>query len=268
MPDTRIYASQHPASTPTALHAEAYMRQQRAEPSEAMRTMAWSHFGSDVVLPVRPDNPAGRALINQVVDICITKKIRNVPEIYIIDSRVPNAASFNGEALVFTSRILETMSPDELSAIIGHELAHHRHFLRDAMAIPALAYGGAWAAHQLWLLGTSHLTKTPSVRSSLLNQAGTYLANYIGATLPIVPYRHFMEYESDREGAHATSPQQMIDALKTLDASKQRSPDDESQRSLGNRFVRILTYPFSTHPATERRIAALEKMAQPPVAGR
>lgn len=261
MPETTIYASRHPQSAPTPLHAQAYEQQRAAEPNSAIQAAVWAHFGTGDIRPVRPDTEAGKDLIDRVVDICIAKKIRNLPDIFIINSPVANAASVSGHSLIITTRLLEIMSPEALSAIIGHELSHHRHFMRDAAAISTLSMVGAWAARRAMLAGTSQLSSASMFNNRLLQNAGLYLADFLGLTLPIVPYRHFMEYESDREGAQATQPQQMIEALRTLEAEMQaKNGLIQPERSLGNRIVKILTYPFSTHPPMDKRIATLEKM--------
>jgi Zn-dependent protease with chaperone function len=261
MPDTRIYVGQQ-ASIPSSLHARAYEQQRRAEPSEALLAIAWNQFSSADVRIANPDHFSDRVLIDRVAEICQRKKIDNIPEIYIIGSQIPNAASVSGEGLIFTTKLLDSMTPEALDAVIGHELSHHRHIRRDVPVIIGLGAAGNWLGQEAWLRGTSHLARTalsPKILPVLHSRAALALPAYLGMTLPIVPYRHFLEYEADREGALATSPKDMQEALRTLQLLAQK-PESDRDRSIGNRIVRTLLYPFSSHPPTEKRIDALDKL--------
>jgi len=262
MPDTRIYMSGRPAMPPSPLHAHTYEQQRQASPSETMQALAWNQFGSSDVRLASPDRLADRALIDRVVTLCQRKNINDVPEIYIIGSHIPNAASVNGEGLILTTRLMNEMSPEALDAVIGHELSHHRHFNRDATAITALGLSGSWLAERAWLMATTRLARgglNPNLLRFMNSNVLMTPVHYLGATLPLVPYRHFMEYEADREGALATRPQHMKEALATLN-SLAKQPDSERERSIGNRIVRTLLYPFSTHPPTDKRLRAIEQI--------
>lgn len=252
------------ATAKSKAHEAIYARQRNTQASDLVMGMAWHDFGSTDVRAASPDDAQQRAIIDRVVDFCLTRKIKNIPDIYIIHSAVPNAASLDGKSLVFTSKIMEIMAPEELDAIIGHELSHHRHRLRDFVAQGSLAAGGFSAGQHLWLMATSALTKRglPPLLGSLLNSEYiTHGAGYLASMSALMPYRHFMEFESDKEGAQLTSPRQMISALNTLEnhgseyVAEHAAPEDWKRR-----ITRTLLFPFSSHPSTERRVAKLEKM--------
>ncbi len=254
-----------PPPTRTVLDA-AYAHQRSIHATEMVKAFAWHEFGSSDVHTASPDDAQQRALIDRVVDFCITRKISKIPDIFIIQSSIPNAASLDGSSLVFTTKIMEIMPPEQLDAIIGHELSHHRHRMRDWVMQGALGGAGALAGGVAWTKATSALSHigVPRLLLDILRSERVAAGpQFIAAMSALVPYRHFMEFESDKEGAQLTSPRQMIGALSTLEQhSSQFVAEHDAPQDWKRRITQTLLFPFSSHPSTDRRIARLEKMEQ------
>lgn len=85
-----------------------------------------------------------------------------MPKVGVVDSPQPNAFATgrgpNKAVVCATSSILQTFSPDELEAVIGHEIGHviHRDVLMSSIAATmagAISYVGTIAMWSLWLGG-------------------------------------------------------------------------------------------------------------------
>ena len=110
-----------------------------------------AEFQARSVHPANPAHSEEKRIIDRTVEFCITRNIRNVPDIYILDSDIPNAASVSGNHMIMTTAILEGLSPEKLDAIIGHELSHHRHSKRDVIAQGAIGLVGGSMHHSYGL---------------------------------------------------------------------------------------------------------------------
>lgn len=246
---------------------QAYAHQRSATPSELTQTAAWQ-FAAKGIWPAKPEHPFEKRLIDTTVRFCLERGITNIPPVFIIDTPKPNAASVQGMEIMITTGLLKNMPPDQVDAVIGHELSHHRHNIRDDIAQLGIGYGAVYLVSHLWHMGISALGKRghiPNTAARLLNS--TILSTpavWLGSMLSITPYRHFMELEADKEGAQLTSPANMKDALVRLEAESKSlertlSPQpDDWKRTL----LKKLLFPLSSHPSTEKRIAKLDKMEQ------
>jgi Zn-dependent protease with chaperone function len=127
--------------------AYIYALQRHIVPSKLTEAAAWQ-FEAHSIQAASPEKPAERHIIDTTIDLCRKRHIKNVPAIFIVDSHIPNAASISGREMIVTTAIMKSMSPDQLEAIIGHELSHHRHTIRDSVAQFVIGYTGATIAHE------------------------------------------------------------------------------------------------------------------------
>lgn len=224
--------------------------------------------------------PEDKELIERVARACTWRGIKKLPKIIIADTRVPNAASINGNTFLFTTGILKPMNGNEIDAIIGHELAHHRHTLRDFTTRIAFFFGLEAVADTIMLgLSRKYGARFPFLNRYHENPMMTVLANhYLIDAVPMALYTRSMEYESDREGADYAGPDHMISALKTLDAEVDKLTRKFKEKPLSERIVptamnalRTVLYPIPDHPSTPARVEAIERHrphAEKIVAGR
>lgn len=237
------------------------------------------HFGKGA--PVRlanPDDPTERQLIDAVIDCSQLRDIRRIPPVVIVHSPIVNAASVGGQGIFFTTAIVKAMPMDQIRGVVGHELSHHRHSLRDKNIINTLIAGIAigWtqfrlsARHILLEKAEPLLEKT---KSRLLRSVGRDAAHGAGYLLDLAvvatvltPWRWFMELESDREGAQFVGPKTMAESLETLKAKstemKEKKPLTPLQK-FGRGVARVLMFfvsPFGSHPPIDWRIRRMHEL--------
>ena len=230
-----------------------------------------------------------RAKIIQEVDSpTLFRAIRNVtqkagipmPKVGIVDSAAPNAfATGRGphKAVVCaTSGILQALTPDELEAVIGHEIGHvvHRDVLMSSVAATmagAISWLGNIAIWSMWMGGSGGRNRGGG--SPLLLIAAAVLIP-LGATFVQLGISRSDEYHADEYVAKLTrNPGGLISALQKITARAQARPlsTNSSQApspataSLwivnpfrGNSLVEL----FSTHPSLPHRLDKLRKVGR------
>ena len=224
-----------------------------------------AEFQARSVHPANPAHSEEKRIIDRTVEFCITRNIRNVPDIYILDSDIPNAASVSGNHMIMTTAILEGLSPEKLDAIIGHELSHHRHSKRDVIAQGAIGLVGGSIASLVWPKKMPLQQHIPNLFKEMLHEKYMAIPAYFGSMIPLMQYRHFMEYEADKEGAELTSPSAMASALHALETHDYvlKSEATQANQSLGKKIINTVFFPFTSHPKTEKRLARINAMPEP-----
>jgi heat shock protein HtpX len=190
------------------------------------------------------------------------------PRVFEIDERQPNALTLGPNprhaVLVLTAGLRKGLSRAELTAVLGHELAHIRY--RDTLsATIAVALLTAIASLAL-LLGLIGFVVGRNGGGLIVGLA--ILAPLIGLLLHTAMSRS-NEYRADRLGGNLSGdPKHLITALRKLDAAAKRiqSPTAVGRPALTSLFVvdpapgSWISALFSSHPPITRRIARLEAM--------
>jgi heat shock protein HtpX len=202
-----------------------------------------------------------------------------MPKVGIVDSPQPNAFATgrgpNKAVVCATSSILQTLTPDELEAVIAHEIGHvvHRDVLISSVAATmagAISYIGNIALWSIWLGGGS---RDRNGGSSVLLLLAVILVP-LGATFVQLGIGRNDEYSADEYGAKLTrNPGGLINALEKITAKVQTKPiATDSSRApspataslwivnpfRGNTLVEL----FSTHPSLPHRVERLRKVAR------
>ena len=189
-----------------------------------------------------------------------------MPKVAIADQEQPNAFATgrnpNRAVVAVTSGLLTQLPPGEIEAVLAHELAHIKN--RD-MLIMTVAAGLAAAIGFLPRLiffgggrddeGHAH----PVIGLALM------LLAPLGAMIIQWAVSRRREFEADRVGAEILGrPQPLANALQRLDALAHRIPMEIVPAAAPLAQVNPLAAHggglgslFSTHPPTERRVAAL-----------
>jgi len=103
---------------------------------------------------VKPDDPTYGWVYNLVQEVALYNRI-NTPKVYIANVPFPNAFAFEspiyGKNMAITLPLLKMLTPDEVKAVIGHEIGHLKHrdteLLLAVGLIPTLLY---WIGYGLW----------------------------------------------------------------------------------------------------------------------
>jgi heat shock protein HtpX len=195
-----------------------------------------------------------------------------VPALAVVDSDESNAFTVGGgtgAVVCVTTGLLETLPPDELTAVLAHELAHVKNLdgtLLTALVLPYVAGRGLlrgwWAG--LWWAADEGLRLF-----GVLLLAGVYVVPVglalvcVGAPLVALVSRS-REYRADRAAALTTGdPGALVAALRRLDGAE-GGPDTDLRR-LGPVGAFCIAPPGGRgvpwmHPPVERRVERLQAL--------
>ncbi len=199
-----------------------------------------------------------------------------MPKLYLIDNAQPNAFATGrnpaNAAVAATTGLLQSLSREEIAAVMAHELAHVKNRDTLTMTIAATIAGAiAMLANFAFFFGGN--------RNNPLGFVGVILAAItapLAAMLIQMAISRTREYSADRDGAAIVgNPLWLASALAKIASAAGRAPIATAERNpttaplfivnplTGERMDNL----FSTHPATENRIAALQQMADAATAG-
>jgi len=193
-----------------------------------------------------------------------------MPKVYLCPHDAPNAfatgRSPKHAAVAFTEGAVSLLNPAELEGVAAHELAHIKN--RDtlistiaAMVAGTLAFIAQYSFY--FMLGSRRSGGNP-----LFMFAGVILAA-VGAAIIRAMISRTREFQADAIGAEtAGSPEGLMSALNKLSTYSRRIPLRQPNPAQNNLFIveplagvsKTLVTMFATHPPTEKRIAALQRL--------
>ena len=192
-----------------------------------------------------------------------------MPRVYIIDQDAPNAFATgrnpDNAAVAATSGLLSMLSRDELAGVMAHELGHVKN--RDTLIMTMVAtIAGAIAM----LANFGLFFRSGDNQNGHGNMIASLMAVIVApfaAMIVQMAISRTREYGADRAGAEISgNPHALASALAKIAGQAQRIPNPVVQRNPAAAQLYIVpthvSELFSTHPATEKRIAALQDMAQ------
>jgi heat shock protein HtpX len=215
------------------------------------------------------ENPEAYRRVGPIVQRLAERMNLPMPKLYIIPEESPNAFATGRNpkhaSVAFTAGILQLMSDSELEGVIAHELGHvlHRDILISSVAA-MIAGTITFVARMAFWFGGSRDNEgrggNPIAAIAMLILAP------IAAMLIQMAISRSREYDADAASAkYIGSPYPLIGGLQKLESWSKRIPMDASP-STAHMFIikpftgQSLMKLFSTHPATEDRIARLEEM--------
>lgn len=192
------------------------------------------------------------------------------PKVYIIDNDQPNAFATgrnpDNAAVAATTGLLQRLSDEEVAAVMAHELAHIKNYDTLVMTITATFAGAiSMLANFALIFGRGRNQANPIALIAMI-----FLAPLAAAVVQMAISRS-REYEADRIGAEICgNPLWLASALQRIQGFAARIDNDSAERNPATAHMFIINplhvfkrdKLFSTHPATENRVAALEKLAQ------
>jgi heat shock protein HtpX len=188
-----------------------------------------------------------------------------MPRVYIIPDPSPNAFATgrNPEhaAVAATEGILRILTDDELEGVIAHELAHvkHRDILISSVAA-TIAAAIMLVSRFAMFFGGSRDDRQGSNPVALL---ATVILAPIAAMLIQAAISRSREFDADAGGAAiAGGPQGLVSALRKIEVAARAVPLDANPATAHMFIIKPFSASgllglFSTHPPTEKRIAAL-----------
>lgn len=196
-----------------------------------------------------------------------------MPRVYLIDEDAPNAFATGrnpeNAAVAATTGILRVLSNRELRGVMAHELAHVKH--RDILiSTIAATMAGAIAALANFAMFFGGRDEEGRPANPIASIAMAILAP-LAASLIQMAISRAREFEADRGGAEISGdPQALAMALDKIDRYARGIPFQTAEQHPATAQMMILNplsgggiaNLFSTHPATEERVARLMQMAQ------
>jgi heat shock protein HtpX len=233
------------------------------------RQMAKWMMGVKVIDPAQAVGQAGD-LVRMVRNLSERAGLTCVPEVGIYESEEVNAfatgPSKNRALVAVSSGLLRRLPPDQLEAVLGHEITHISNgdmvtmtliqgivnaFVIFFSRIVAFFIGQQVDSRNRWIVEFVSII----VLQIVFGLLGSIVVNY---------FSRAREFRADAGSAHIAGASKMIAALRTLAQTHElidASPDQKSVATLKitdrNGFSRL----FSTHPPLEERIAQLQALA-------
>jgi len=195
-----------------------------------------------------------------------------MPKVYIVDSPNPNAFATGrnpeNAAVAATTGLLEMLDRDEVEAVMAHELGHVRNRDTLIMTMVATIAGAISMIANFGLFFGGGQNRNPVAMIAAMLMAP------FAAMIVQMAISRTREYGADRASAEISgNPRALASALAKIARPARQIPSLASERNPAAAQLYIvptgISDLFSTHPATEKRIAALNAMTcgQPPRAG-
>ena len=196
-----------------------------------------------------------------------------MPKTYLIQNPQPNAFATGrnpqNAAVAATTGLLERLSHEEVAAVMAHELAHVQNRDTLTMTITATLAGAiSMLGNFAFFFGGNRDNNNPFGFVGILI---AMIVAPLAAALVQMAISRTREYSADRRGAEICgNPLWLASALEKIAGAAHRiqNPDAERNPATAHLFIinplsgERMDNLFSTHPATENRIRALQSMAR------
>jgi len=195
------------------------------------------------------------------------------PRIALINTSVPNALatgrSQKASVVAVTSGIMRQLNRSELEAVLAHELTHVKN--RDAAVMTLAAFLSTVASMLVQNLFFFSGGRRDRDSGNIMVIWLVSIVVWITSFILIRALSRYREFAADKGSAIITGqPSHLISALMKISGSMARIPTQDLRKMEGaNAFFIIpalsggsISNLFSTHPSTEARIAALQRMEQ------
>lgn len=190
-----------------------------------------------------------------------------MPRVYLIDEPHPNAFATGRDpehaAVAATTGLLSMLTREEVAGVMAHELAHVKN--RDTLIMTMVAtIAGAismLANFGLFFRGGNQENGHGNIAATLL----AVIVAPFAAMIVQMAISRTREYGADAAGAQISgNPRALASALAKISGKAEMIPNPVAERNPAAAQLYIVPVHvselFSTHPATEKRIAALEAM--------
>ncbi len=197
-----------------------------------------------------------------------------MPRVYVIDTAQPNAFATGrnpeNAAVAVTQGLMKSLNPEQVAAVLAHELAHVKNRDTLTMTITATIAGAiSMLANFALFFGAFG----GGNRNNPLGIVGVLLVAILAplaAMLVQMAISRAREYEADRMGAEICGrPLWLASALEKLQAGAGAIDNNVAERNPATAHLFIVNPLhahavdglFSTHPDTAKRVARLRQMA-------
>ncbi|MPS69092.1 MAG: zinc metalloprotease HtpX [Novosphingobium sp.] len=193
-----------------------------------------------------------------------------MPRVYLVESPNPNAFATGrnprNAAVAATTGLLDMLDREEVAAVMAHELGHVKNRDTLIMTMVATIAGAISMIANFGLFFGGHLGGGSGENrpNPLAAMAAVFMAPFAAMIVQMAISRT-REFGADKAGAEISgNPRALASALARIAGPAQAVPNAASERNPAAAQLYIVPTSvsdlFSTHPATEKRIAALMAM--------
>jgi heat shock protein HtpX len=196
-----------------------------------------------------------------------------MPKVYLMDNPQPNAFATGRDpehaAVAVTTGLLNTLSREEVAGVVAHELAHIKNRDTLIMTITATIAGAISMLGQFGMFFGGNRNNNNGGTGIIGTLAMMILAP-LAAMLVQMAISRTREYAADRMGAQiAGEPMWLVSGLQRIENAAHQIPNAAAENNPATAHMFIINplsgqrmdNLFSTHPATENRVAALMQLA-------
>ena len=201
-----------------------------------------------------------------------------MPRVYIINEDAPNAFATgrnpSNAAVAVTTGLMRALDYNEISGVLGHELAHvkHRDILISTIAATMATVISYAANIAQWAAIFGGGRSSDDDRGGIIGMIATAIIAPIAAALIQMAISRSREYSADEGGAEICgNPNYLAAALEKIEYyAVHGAPLSEATPATAHMCIinpltgRDISFKslFSTHPDTQERIARLREQAQ------
>ena len=201
-----------------------------------------------------------------------------MPRVYIINEDAPNAFATgrnpSNAAVAVTTGLMRVLDYNEISGVLGHELAHvkHRDILISTIAATMATVISYAASIAQWAAIFGAGRSSDDDRGGIIGMIATAIIAPIAAALIQMAISRSREYSADEGGAEICgNPNYLAAALEKIEYYAQHGEQlPEATPATAHMCIinpltgRDISFKslFSTHPDTQERIARLRAQAQ------
>jgi len=195
-----------------------------------------------------------------------------MPRVFLMDNPQPNAFATGrnpaNAAVAVTTGLVQSLSREELAGVIAHELAHVKNHDTLLMTVTATIAGAISMLAQFGFFFSGNRGSNGNGPGIVASLAMMILAPF-AAMLVQMAISRSREYAADDLGARICGqPMWLASALAKIDAAAHRIPNAEAEHAPATAHMFIINplsglgmdSLFATHPVTENRIAALQRL--------
>lgn len=211
-------------------------------------------------------------LYNMVAELAARAELP-MPRVYLMDNPQPNAFATGrnpqNAAVAVTTGLLERLTREEVAGVVAHELAHIRNYDTLTMTITATIAGAISMLAQFGMFFGGSRENNNGL--GMIGTLAMVILAPLAAMIVQMAISRTREYSADRLGAQICGqPMWLASALAKISNAAHAIPNDAAERNPATAHMFIINplsgermdNLFSTHPATENRIAALEQLAR------
>ncbi|MCK9918984.1 zinc metalloprotease HtpX [Microbacteriaceae bacterium K1510] len=197
-----------------------------------------------------------------------------MPRVYIMDNPQPNAFATGrnpaNAAVAVTTGLMRTLNRDEIAGVIAHELAHIANRDTLIMTITATIAGAISMLGNFALFSGLSGNRDNNGGLGVVGSIAMMILAPLAAMLVQMAISRTREYAADNLGGQISGePMALASALAKISQTAHAVPNETAEASPATAHLFIVNplsgermdNLFSTHPATENRIAALQQLA-------